>query len=110
VAWEEQAVYAASQSDCLRPLAKTVGPCTTRVPRPKLAKYPTRLGQQGVKTDERSNYLIQGMRDAVSALRNIQREHFTRVDDERDHARCDENRDENRRYWVETCPTIVLYE
>jgi hypothetical protein len=35
------------------------------------------------------------MRDAVSVLRNVQREHFTRVDDERGHARSDENRDEN---------------
>jgi hypothetical protein len=50
------------------------------------------------------------MRDVVSALRNVQREHFTRVNDERDHARRDENRDENRCYWVETSPTIVLYE
>jgi len=50
------------------------------------------------------------MRDAVSALRNVQREHFTGVNDERDNARRDESRDENRRYWVETCPTIVLYE
>jgi hypothetical protein len=50
------------------------------------------------------------MRDAVSALRHVQREHFTRVNDKRDHARRDENRDENRRYWVETRPTIVLYE
>ena len=32
---------------------------------------------------------------AIGALRNVQREHLTRVDDKRDHARSDEYRDEN---------------
>ncbi len=62
------------------------------------APNPTRLDQQKGKTeDERKGkrYLIQGMRDAISALRNVQCEHFTRVDDERDYARRNENRDEN---------------
>jgi len=39
--------------------------------------------------------LIQGMCYAVGALRNVQREYLTRVDDKRDHARSDEYRDEN---------------
>ena len=50
------------------------------------------------------------MPDAISVLRNVQREHFARVNDERDHTRRDENRDENRRNRVEARPAIVLYE
>ena len=61
-------------------------------------------------TEKGDHYLIQGIRDAVSLLRNIQREHFTRVDNERDHARRDKNGDENRRDRVEARPAVVLYE
>jgi hypothetical protein len=50
------------------------------------------------------------MRYPISVLRNVQRENFTRVDDERDHARRDENRDENGRNWVEARPAIVFYK
>ena len=50
------------------------------------------------------------MRDAVSVLRNVQREHLTRVDDERENACRDENRNENRSDRVEARPAVVLYE
>ena len=56
------------------------------------------------------HYLIQGICDAIGALRNVQREHLTRVDDERDHARGDEERDEHRRDRVETSPAVELDE
>ncbi len=42
VAWGEQAVCAASQSSCSRPLAKIVGRCTTRGPQQKRAVPRTR--------------------------------------------------------------------
>jgi hypothetical protein len=48
--------------------------------------------------------------DAVGALRHIQREHFTCVDDERDHARGDEQRNENRCDRVKAGPVIKLDE
>jgi hypothetical protein len=43
----------------------------------------------------RRRYLVQGMCYVVGALRNVQREYLTRIDDKRDHARSDEYRDEN---------------
>lgn len=108
----EQVVHAASQSSCSHPLAKTAGPCTTRAPRPKPAVDHPNLRQQmeRVTTKKGNHYLIQGMGDAVSVLRNVQREHFTRVDDKRDHARSDKNCDENRSDWVEARPPVVLYK
>jgi hypothetical protein len=50
------------------------------------------------------------LRDAIGALSNVQREHLTRVNDERNHARGDEQRDENRCDWVEASPAIKLDE
>lgn len=56
---------------------------------------PTRQQGQMQRMVMRRRYLIQGMCYAVGALRNVQREYLTRVDDKRDHARSDEYRDEN---------------
>jgi len=50
VAWGEKVVYVASQSGCSSPLAKTVGPCKTRAPRPKRAV--PNLINKGEKTDD----------------------------------------------------------
>jgi len=54
--------------------------------------------------------LSQGMCNAIGALRNVQREYLTCVDNEWDHARGDEQRDENRRDRVEAGPAIKLDE
>lgn len=55
-------------------------------------------------------YLVQGICDVVGALRNVQREYFARVDDEWDHARSDQQRDEDRRDRIETGPAVKLDE
>jgi len=58
----------------------------------------------------KERYLVQGMRNAVGALRDVQREHLARVNDERDDARCDEHGDENGRDGVEAGPAVPLDE
>ena len=50
------------------------------------------------------------MCNAIGALRNVQREYLTCVDNEWDHARGNEQRDENRRDRVEAGPAIKLDE
>ncbi len=61
----------------------------TQAPRPKRAAQPDLIskGRQIPRKGGGKHYLIQGMRDPIRALRNVQRKHFTRVDDEGDHAR-----------------------
>ena len=57
---------------------------------------------------ERKTYFVKSFGDVIPALRNVQREHLSRVDDERGHASCDQQRDEDRGDRVETGPAVEL--
>jgi hypothetical protein len=95
--------------------ARVLGPktrfCIRREPLNRSKLRPTRSSARtDTEKSKESSYLIQGMCNAIGALRNVQREYLTCVDDEWDHARGDEQRDENRRNRVEAGPAIKLDE